>query len=115
MNNFDYMWDFDILNGVDFPHCNRVHPLMQRRIQMILNKLKEDSNIKTVVLFGSSLEFRCSSYSDIDLYIEKYDHEKKVESDWDIDCEVDLLMDLDHSSNLYREIDKKGLLLFERK
>lgn len=115
MNNYDYMWDFDVLDGVEFQCCNRVHPLMQRRVQSILNSLKEDTNVKKIVLFGSSIEFRCNSYSDIDLYIEKYDHEKPLEKNFEVDCEVDLLFDLEHDSRLYQEIDKKGLLLFERK
>lgn len=70
MNNFQEMWDFDVREGVDFLHCNRVHPLMQTRVQNLLKELKQDKNINKIVLFGSSLEFRCSSYSDIDLYKE---------------------------------------------
>ena len=56
MNNFSAMWDF---------------PIMQKRVERLLDALKKDSNVVRVVLFGSSLEFRCSSQSDIDLYIEK--------------------------------------------
>lgn len=115
MNNYDYMWDFVVLDGVDFQDCNRVHPLMQKRVQTILQNLSQDTNVKKIVLFGSSIEFRCNSYSDIDLYIEKYNHDKPLEKDYEIDCEVDLIFDLNPSSRLYQEIDKKGLLLFERK
>ncbi len=108
------MWDFEVLPGVDFQDCNRVHPLMQKRVQKIINSLKKDTNVKKAVLFGSSIEFRCSSYSDIDLYIEKYDQEKPLEKDFEIDCEVDILADLEHNTRLYQEIDKKGLILLER-
>lgn len=71
MNHFQSMWDFPVKDGVCFTHCNRVHPLMQERVQRLLEDLKQDENIQKIVLFGSSLQFRCSSYSDIDLYIEK--------------------------------------------
>ena len=66
MNDFSNMWDFCVLEGVDFPYCNRVHPLMQRRVQALLKIMKEDSNIEKIILFGSSLEFCCSSFSDLD-------------------------------------------------
>ena len=108
------MWDFCVLEHVDFVHCNRIHPLMQRRVQKILEHFKEDKNIKRIVLFGSSLEFRCSSNSDIDIYIEKYDLNKPLSWEPELDCEVDIITNLDHNSSLYKEIDKKGLLLFER-
>ncbi len=62
----------------------------------------------------SSLEFRCRSNSDIDLYIEKYDAEKKLEYVPELDCETDIITNLQPGSRLYREIEQKGLLLFER-
>ncbi len=114
MNQFQEMWDFDVKEGVDFLHCNRVHPLMQTRIQKILQELKQDTNIKKIVLFGSSLEFRCSSYSDIDLYIEKENPALPLEKEPVLDCELDLVMNLDRENRLYQEIDRTGLLLFER-
>ncbi|KAI4448716.1 hypothetical protein C823_003243 [Eubacterium plexicaudatum ASF492] len=46
MNNFRNMWDFEVKQGVDFIHCNRVHPLMQTRVQQVLEELRQDPNIK---------------------------------------------------------------------
>ncbi|MCI9125332.1 MAG: nucleotidyltransferase domain-containing protein [Eubacterium sp.] len=108
------MWDFEVKKGIDFKHCNRVHPLMQGRVQQLLQELKKDGNIRKIVLFGSSLEFRCSSNSDIDLYIEKIDCNKPFVKEPVLDCEVDILADLDHNSRLYRQIDQTGLILYER-
>jgi predicted nucleotidyltransferase len=113
VNNFKNMWDFEVKNGVHFTHCNRVHPLMQERVQTILEVLSDDSNIHRIVLYGSSLEFRCSSNSDIDLYIEKYDKNQPLKKEPTVDCELDIMMDLDHSSRLYEEIDRTGLVLYE--
>ena len=108
------MWDFCVLDDVDFPYCNRVHPLMQKRVQKILDYLRNDKNIESIVLFGSTLEFRCSSNSDIDLYIEKYDPNKPLKWEPELDCEVDIITNLNHDSSLYREIEQNGLLLFKR-
>ena len=114
MNHMEEMWDFPVMEGVTFPNANRVHPLMQRRGETLLHHLYQDKNIKKAALFGSSLEFRCSSYSDIDLYLEKYEKERKLEPLPEVGCEVDIVTNLAPESALYHEIDEKGLLLFER-
>ncbi|MCM1134745.1 MAG: nucleotidyltransferase domain-containing protein [Clostridium sp.] len=114
MNDFRNMWDFEVKDGVNFPHANRVHPLMQKRVQKLLELLSADGNIKKIVLFGSSLEFRCGSGSDIDVYIEKFDAALPLKQEPTLDCEVDIVSNISHESRLYLEIDKKGLLLYER-
>ena len=114
MNNMKNMWDFPVKEGVSFQNANRVHPLMQARVEKLIHHLLGDKNVKRAVLFGSSLEFRCSSYSDIDLYLEKHEKGKKLEPLPEVGCEVDIITDLPPESVLYREIDAKGLLLFER-
>lgn len=114
MNHFEAMWKFPVKEGIDFMHCVHVHPLMQERVQKILTELKKDGNIQRIVLFGSSLEFRCDSFSDLDLYIEKKDPGLPLKSEPVSDCEIDLVMDLDHAGRLYQEIERTGLLLFDR-
>ncbi len=114
MNNFDIIWDFPIKEGVSFKNANRVHPLMQTRVEKLIHTLSKDENIRRIVLYGSSLEFRCNSSSDIDLYIEKDNKDKKLNFFPELDCEVDIITNLPPTSRLYQEIDRKGLLLFER-
>lgn len=114
MNNYKNMWDFPITEGVTFPNANRVHPLMQRRVEKLIQHICKDKNIRRLVLYGSSLEFRCNSTSDIDLYIEKYDKDKKLTNLPELDCELDIITNLSPDSRLYQEIDRTGLLLFER-
>ncbi len=113
MNNYQKMWDFPVADGISFPDANRIHPLMQKRVDTLIRSLRKDNNIRRLVLFGSSLEFRCNSHSDIDLYIEKFDENKKMENLPELDCEVDIVTNLPPESRLYQEIDKTGLLLFE--
>lgn len=114
MNNMDIMWDFPVKEGVVFQNANRVHPLMQVRVEKLIHELKKDKNIRRLILYGSSLEFRCSSASDIDLYIEKYDSEKKLAYLPELDCEVDIITNLKPGNKLYQKIEETGLLLFER-
>lgn len=114
MNNIENMWDFPVMEGITFQKANRVHPLMQRRIETLIRELGKDQNIRRLILFGSSLEFRCRSNSDIDLYIEKYNPDKKLEYFPELDCEVDILTNLQPDNKLYQRIEQTGLLLFER-
>lgn len=115
MNNVANLWDFPVLEGVSFQNANRVHPLMQTRVERLIRELKKDQNIRKLVLYGSSLEFRCSSFSDIDIYIEKYDPEKKLEALPEMDCEIDIITNLKPDNRLYQQIENTGLLLFERR
>ncbi len=114
MRQISSMWDFPVMDGVDFQDANRVHPLMQKRVERLIREFAKDPNIRKVILFGSSLEFRCNSASDIDLYIEKYDSDKKLIDLPEIDCEIDLISNLSPASRLYKEIEQTGLLLYER-
>ena len=78
MDDAKNMWDFPMMEGVSFQNANRVHPLMQARIEKLLQSMLKDKNVRKLVLLGSSLEFRCNSNSDIDIYIEKKDRDKKA-------------------------------------
>lgn len=87
---------------------------MQARVEKLIHYMHKDNNIKIMILFGRSLEFRCDSNSDIELYIETYEKEKKLGHIPEMDCEIDIVTDLSSDSKLYYEIDKRGLVLFER-
>ncbi len=115
MNQMENMWDFPVMEGVALQNANRIHPLMQGRIEKLVRELEKDPNICRMILFGSSLEFRCSSNSDIDLYIEKYDPAQKLRYLPDLDCEIDIITNLRADNPLYQKIERTGLLLFERK
>lgn len=77
-NHFERAWDFEVLADTDVENINRIHPLKQKEVASIVQKLKKEERIKRIVVFGSSVEFRCSSRSDIDLYIETEDADYKI-------------------------------------
>ena len=114
MNHAEQMWDFPVKDGVSFKLANRVHPLMQAGVEKVLQEISRDRNVRRLVLFGSALEFRCNSYSDLDLYIEKENSGQKLEHLPELDCEIDIITNLSPDSRLYQEIERTGLLLFER-
>ncbi len=51
------MWDFPVMDGVDFQDANRVHPLMQKRVERLIREFAKDPNIRKVILFGSRWNF----------------------------------------------------------
>lgn len=114
MRNVKELWDFPVKEGISFPDANRVHPLMQEAVELVWKAAGKDGNLRKLILFGSALEFRCDSYSDLDLYAESMDPEMPLNFLPDLKCEVDLVTNLSHDSRLYREIDRTGLLLYER-
>ena len=83
---------------------------MQTRVEKLIHGLAGDQNIRRLILFGISLEFRCSSSSGIDLYIEKYDPEKKLASLPDIDCELDIITNLRPGNKLYQGIQENWFM-----
>lgn len=114
-NHFERAWNFEVLIPTDVENINRVHPLKQRDIVCIVQKLRREQEILRIVVFGSSVEFRCSSRSDIDLYIETSDPDFKIVLPYDeLISEVDVVRDLDHNTRLFQEIERTGIIVFER-
>lgn len=114
-NHFENTWDFEVLAPTDVENINRIHPLKQKEVISIVEKLREEEPIKRIVVFGSAVEFRCSSRSDIDLYIETDDSDYRILLPYEkLESEVDLLRDLDHGTRLFRQIEKTGIVVFER-
>lgn len=45
MNNFSTMWDFPIMDHVTLEYANRIHPLMQKRVERLLDALKKTQTL----------------------------------------------------------------------
>lgn len=106
------LWDFEILDGVNFKCCNRIHPLKQRDVQELVDICAKDSGIDELIIYGSSTEFRCNSRSDIDAVVVRNDG-KKIVSDgfFEINSEIDLIFSVgerlkkilwEHGVSVYR-------------
>ncbi len=116
-NNFVEHWKFDIKEDITFPNAMYVHPLQQWDVQILFDSLYADLNVKLMVIFGSSVEFRCDSFSDIDLYLEcdPIDHHPTIYYEY-LTKEVDILLNFDHwNDQISREISEKGIVLFDRR
>lgn len=115
-NNFDLHFIFDLKNEkIHFPNAEYVHPLKQELVQELQRDFREDGNIKAAIVFGSGVEFRCNSYSDLDLCIERYDGEKAFHyRAGGLGEAVDVLYADQIGDRLRREIEEKGIVVYDR-
>lgn len=115
-NNFDLHFTFHIKNeNIHFLHAQYVHPLKQDLVQEFQQDFQNDTNIKAAIVFGSGVEFRCNSYSDLDLCIERYDSEKPFHyRAGDDGSAVDILYADRIGEKLRKEIEEKGIVIYDR-
>lgn len=114
-NNFDLHFQFEVKENVCFVNAQYIHPLKQVLVQSYVECFKQDSNIKAVIIFGSSVEFRCSSYSDLDICIERYDKEKSFRNyPEEYLEETDIVYWDSIGDRLRKEIGQKGIVVWDR-
>ena len=64
-------WKYHVL--VSHPaavNLEYIHPLNQELVNKIAERASEDSNVKRIIIFGSSITNRCNPFSDLDLCID---------------------------------------------
>lgn len=54
MNDFKKMWDFPVKEGVTFQNANRIHPLMQTRVEKLIRSIRKDDNVRLPVCIRRS-------------------------------------------------------------
>lgn len=113
--DYENMWDFDVIIKSEMPDINRVHPMVQSSADALYRAFVRDTNIRLYAIFGSGIDISCNLRSDLDIYVETKDMEKRVELPYkELKVDVDLLRDLRHDSSLYERIAKTALVVFER-
>lgn len=53
-----------------FMNVNRIHPLKQQLVKDIVVEAKNDSEVKRIIIFGSSTRYDCDITSDLDICID---------------------------------------------
>lgn len=114
-NHYDLHFRFEVKDHIHFTNAQYIHPLKQQLVQSYTACFEHDRNIKAAVIFGSSVEFRCHSFSDLDICIERYDTEKAFR-DYPPEYmeESDLVYWDAIGTRLKREIEQKGIVVFDR-
>lgn len=113
-DHFEDKYIFDNYSGCNYRNVDRIHPLKQKEVGEIISCLSQDENVLYIVIFGSSADFSCNSRSDIDVYVQLKDKEKPLLKKPDIRSEVDYIYNLDENNRLFIEIERTGVLVYER-
>lgn len=115
-NNFELHFIFELKKDtINFLHAEYVHPLKQELVQKLQKDFQMDENVKAVIVFGSGVEFRCNSYSDLDLCIERYDVKKPFcNRAAGVEELVDVLYADRVGARLQKEIEEKGIVVYDR-
>ena len=115
MNDFDNHAKLFVKEGITYPNAVYTHPLKQVDLQNIYNTMLKDSNVRLLVVFGSTVNMICHSNSDIDLYIELQDNNKVPVIPDSVISDVDLIYNVSKASGIYKSIDRDGIVLFDRR
>lgn len=114
-DNYDLHFIFEVKKGIDYKNVQYIHPLKQELVGRYIECFEEDKNVKTAIIFGSSVEFYCNSYSDLDICIERYNTEKGFRNYPDKDMQERDIVYIDAmGERLRKEIEQKGIVVFDR-
>lgn len=97
-----------------FDKCEYIYPIQQRKVKILLDELKKNELVKKIVIFGSSITSRCHSGSDVDIYVEFKENPRCIPIDCYVDFGYDFWDNYHVDQRLKNEIDKTGLILFEK-
>ena len=95
-----------------FENCSRIFPTQQKSVNKLITTFSRDSNVRRIIIFGSSVTSACNPWSDIDIYVE-LDEDRKLPK-YDVEESVDLWTNFLVDERLFREIKEHGVEVYER-
>lgn len=94
-----------------FKNCEQIYPIQQNKIAKLLNVLTINSNVKRVIVFGSSVTARCHIDSDVDIYVElEYDEKHIINQP--LEFVFDLWTNFTVDDRLRNEILSTGVIVY---
>ena len=97
-----------------FLNINKIFPTQQEAVAEMIEVCKKIPNIRKIIIFGSSVTPRCNPESDIDIYFETVKEMNKWPSIGSHTVVFDKWDNFTVDKNLYDEIMKTGVLVYER-
>lgn len=99
----------------DFMNASLIFPTKQKDVYHIIQEAKKYTETEKIIIFGSAVTCGCNPWSDIDIYFQLsdyvlcYDVVKPV-----VTSAVDKWDNFTVSDELYNEILKEGVVVYER-
>lgn len=95
-----------------FQNVDKIFPTQQADVRLIIDKISGDTNIRKVIIFGSSVTSACNPWSDIDVYFDLI--EDMPLPFFGITTGLDAWTNFTVDADLLHEILEKGVVVFER-
>lgn len=95
-----------------FRNIHRIFPLKQKAVYDLIEVCRQDSNIKKIIIFGSSITAACNPWSDIDVYFEMEKMPKHFPVVGNHEQSFDKWCNFTVSDELLHEINKKGVVVY---
>lgn len=103
---------FKVVIKEPFKNCEYIYPIQQRKVKEFIDYLKQNKNVKSIIIFGSSVTTACHIGSDVDVYVTLSKEEKIINKYFDF--VYDLWTNYSVDENLRSEIVKKGVVVYEQ-
>ena len=102
-------------NYKDFLNPNSIYPAAQRRVEKLIDSIRDNPNVLKIYIFVSSLTRRWTIYSDLDFYLVLKEDQKKILQK-PLTFEYDIITNFNVDTDfLEKQILNKGELVYERK
>lgn len=95
-----------------FMNCEKIFPIQQRKVKDFIEHATEKNFVNKIIIFGSSVLDRCHVGSDVDIYCE-LSRDDKVVTKY-MGFVFDLWTNYTVDEDLMNEINKKGVVVYER-
>lgn len=95
-----------------FMNTNKVYPIQQKKVRELIDDITNNSKVNRIIIFGSSVNDNCHIGSDVDIYVETNEEKKLINKQFDF--EYDLWTNNTVDIRLKNEIDRKGVIVYER-
>ena len=122
----DWEWHLVVDNNYA-RNLQKIHPLQQKATESICEYASAHSEIKKIIIFGSSTSYLCNSYSDLDIYVEWSEPYRDSEDEWKPfvvpfmkhlksvtnNNGYDLVFDDEVITEMFRNSINKGVVVYE--
>lgn len=95
-----------------FLNCERVHPLQQKKVQIIISNLRQQKEVEKIIVFGSSVRRDCHVGSDVDIYVILRENVKPAIGT--LYFPYDLWTNYNVEPAMLEEINQKGVVVYVR-
>ena len=97
--------------GVSSLNITKIFPTKQRGVLALVEDAKRKPQVEKIIIFGSSVTYKCNPWSDIDVLVYASDYAQLHGSKEQV---YDIIYSFNADETLLKEVEKTGVLVYER-